>query len=69
MMDEEDVEGDERRLEVDSRISELMKKWNEKARCTTTYTSFPGNTGEPKWHTQEASAWSLWKGLVWATAL
>jgi hypothetical protein len=69
MMNEEDVEEDERRLEVDSRISELMKKWNEKARCACTYTSFPGNTGEPKWQTQEASLWLLWKGLVWATAL
>jgi hypothetical protein len=68
-MDGEDVGEDERRLEVDSRISELMEKWKEKARCTSTYTSWSGNTGEPEWQTQEALPWLLWKGLVWATAL
>ena len=39
MMDKKDVEEDERRLEIESRISEWMKKSNEKARCTRTYTS------------------------------
>jgi hypothetical protein len=59
MMAEGDVEGDEGRLEVESRISEWMKKSNEKARCTCTYTFLPGNTGDPKWQTREASPLSL----------
>lgn len=71
-MDEGGVEEDERRPEVESRISEWMKKCNEKARCACTYTScqlLPGNTAEPKWQEQQASPLSSRKDLVWTTAL